>query len=87
MRMDPAMVPRVLATVSRPTRAATVLSEQLTGGFSGVVTCDRAKMYRSLGRLQWCWAHLKRDFQALIDHDDGRVKRAVTCPRILVQGL
>jgi transposase len=59
----------------RPTRAATVLSEQLTGGFSGVVTCDRAKMYWSLGRLQWCGAHLKRDFQALIDHDDGRVKR------------
>jgi transposase len=59
----------------RPTRAATVLSERLTGGFSGVVTCDRAKMYWSLGRLQLCWAHLKRDFQALIDHDDGRVKR------------
>ena len=24
----------------------------------------------SLGSLQWCWAHLKRDFQALIDSGD-----------------
>ena len=28
-----------------------------------------------MGRLQWCWAHLKRDFQALIDSDDPQVKR------------
>lgn len=26
-------------------------------------------------RLQWCWAHLKRDSQALIDHPDRKVKR------------
>jgi transposase len=25
--------------------------------------------------LQWCWAHLKRDFQALIDSDDRQVQR------------
>jgi len=25
--------------------------------------------------LQWCWAHLKRDFQALIDTGDGQTKR------------
>jgi hypothetical protein len=37
--------------------------------------CDRAKMYWSLGCLQWCWAHLKRDFQALIDSHDQQVKR------------
>jgi transposase len=24
-------------------------------------------MYWRFGRLQWCWAHLKRDFQALVD--------------------
>src|SRR5262249_26369507 len=42
----------------RGTRAATVLSELLTGAFTGVVVCDRAKMYWGLGRLQWCWAHL-----------------------------
>jgi transposase len=59
----------------RLTRAASVLGELLTDGFDGVVMCDRAKMYWSLGCLQWCWAHLKRDFQALIDHPDPQVKR------------
>jgi transposase len=59
----------------RPTRAATVLTEHLGGHFAGVVHCDRAKMYWHLGRLQWCWAHLKRDFQALIDDPDEQAKR------------
>src|SRR5712692_1741468 len=59
----------------RTTRAATVLQELLTDVFDGVVHCDRAKMYWQKGRLQWCWAHLKRDFQALIDHPDRQVKR------------
>lgn len=59
----------------RTTRAATVLTELLTEQFDGVVMCDRAKMYWQQGRLQWCWAHVKRDFQALIDHPDHQVKR------------
>jgi transposase len=59
----------------RTTRAATVLQELLTDAFDGVVNCDRAKMYWKTGRPQWCWAHLKRDFQALIDHPDQQVKR------------
>lgn len=59
----------------RTTRAATVLSELLGTAYGGVVNCDRAKMYYSLPRLQWCWAHLKRDFQALIDSGDGVEKR------------
>lgn len=59
----------------RTTRAATVLQELLTESFEGVVNCDRAKMYWNVGRPQWCWAHLKRDFQALIDHPDHQVKR------------
>src|SRR5262245_33658580 len=59
----------------RCSRAATVLTELLTGGFAGVVTCDRAKMYWALDRVQWCWAHLKRDFQALADSRDRVVKR------------
>jgi transposase len=59
----------------RGTRAATVLQELLTDAFDGVVNCDRAKMYWKVGRPQWCWAHLKRDFQALIDHPDQQVKR------------
>jgi transposase len=51
----------------RPTREATTLGVFLRETFQGVVNCDRAKMYWYLGRLQWCWAHLKRDFQAMID--------------------
>jgi transposase len=59
----------------RGTREATAVDELLTDEFHGVVTCDRAKMYWRVGRLQWCWAHLKRDFQALIDRGDGQGKR------------
>ena len=32
-------------------------------------------MYWHVGRTQWCWAHLQRDFQALIDAGDGVEKR------------
>ncbi len=59
----------------RASRAATALDDLLTDRFDGLVTCDRAKMYWSRGRLQWCWAHLKRDIQALIDSDDAQVRR------------
>jgi transposase len=59
----------------RTTRAATVLEELLGEQFCGAVHCDRAKMYWYLDQLQWCWAHLKRDFQALIDDRDQQVKR------------
>ncbi len=48
----------------------------LVGDYSGIiVNCDRAKMYLDGKRLQWCWAHLKRDLQKLIDSPDGQVKR------------
>jgi transposase len=59
----------------RGSRAATTISELLGDAFAGVMSCDRAKMYWQCGRLQWCWAHLKRDFQRLIDHHDPQVKR------------
>ena len=54
----------------RATREATALTVFLGETFCGIVNCDRAKMYWQVGRLQWCWAHLQRDFQALIDTDD-----------------
>jgi transposase len=48
----------------------------LVGDYSGIIlNCDRAKMYFDGDRLQWCWAHLKRDIQKLIDNPDGQVKR------------
>jgi transposase len=62
----------------RATRGACVVAELLGETYGGVVTCDRAKAYFPVGgtgRLQWCWAHLKRDFQALIDSSDGQLKR------------
>ncbi len=59
----------------RATREATAVDTFLTDAFEGIVTCDRAKMYWRVGRIQWCWAHLKRDFQALIDRGDNQAKR------------
>jgi transposase len=52
----------------RTSRGADVPRQLLGGTFAGVIHCDRARMYWALGgRLQWCWAHLRRDFQALCD--------------------
>jgi transposase len=51
----------------RTSRAADVPKQLLGAAYPGVVHCDRARMYWAFGRLQWCWAHLKRDFQGLID--------------------
>lgn len=47
------------------TRAAVVMKELLGEDYAGVVMCDRAKMYLWVESIQWCWAHLKRDFQAI----------------------
>ena len=50
--------------------------KQLVGNYKGIIiNCDRAKMYFDGKRLQWCWSHLKRDIQKLIDSSDGQVKR------------
>jgi len=59
----------------RATREATALGDLLTDAFRGIVTCDRAKMYWRAKRLPWCWAHLKRDFEGLIDSGNGQAKR------------
>lgn len=56
-------------------RKGDALPKLLGDSFHGIVNCDRAKMYWQAERLQWCWAHLKRDIQALIDHPDHQVKR------------
>ena len=59
----------------RPSRERAGVTELLGESFPGVVHCDRARMYLSLERLQWCWAHLKRDYQALVDSGDNQAKR------------
>lgn len=64
----------------RTSRAADILKDLLGPAYDGIIGCDRARMYWCLGpggqgRLQWCWAHLKRDFQALIDSLCNTAKR------------
>jgi transposase len=39
----------------------------LGANFAGVLGCDRYGAYRWVQRRQLCWAHLDRDWQALID--------------------
>ena len=56
-------------------RKGDALPKLLGDAVAGIINCDRAKMYWQAKRLQWCWAHLKRDFQALIDHPNAQVKR------------
>lgn len=36
-----------------------------------MVQCDRYCAYTWVKKKQWCWAHLRRDFQAMIDREDG----------------
>jgi transposase len=48
-------------------RTAQVAKNLLGEQYAGVATCDRLKSYWWIKRLQWCWAHLRRDFQAMID--------------------
>jgi transposase len=61
--------------VLRPTRKAVVLTESIGADFAGSINCDRAKMYFQHESLQWCWAHLNRDFQALADANAHPLKR------------
>jgi transposase len=48
-------------------RGRDVVVQLLGPAFAKVATCDRWKAYGHLKRIQWCWAHLRRDFQAMID--------------------
>jgi transposase len=48
-------------------RTAQIAQKLLGKTYASVATCDRLKSYWWIKRLQWCWAHLRRDFQAMID--------------------
>jgi transposase len=52
-------------------RTALAAQKLLGSDFAGVATCDRLKSYWWIERLQWCWAHLRRDFQAMIDRGNA----------------
>jgi transposase len=63
-------------------RTAQVAKNLLGEDYAGVATCDRLKSYWWIKRLQWCWAHLRRDFQAMIDR--GKPGKAIG-ERLLTQ--
>lgn len=50
-----------------PDRKADQIDSLQGGNFTGAVICDRAKLYLGFQMIQWCWAHLRRDFVALSD--------------------
>ena len=56
--------------------AASRKREELTGAigedYGGVVISDRATMYEHLATQQYCWAHLKRDFQSIAESRDAQ---------------
>jgi transposase len=59
----------VVCFVILPTRGAASLAALLGKRIRGIVSSDRFSAYGrlKLGRRQVCWAHLKRDFQKLVD--------------------
>jgi transposase len=59
----------VACFVIAPTRGALGLAALLGEQIKGIICSDRWSVYGQLklGRRQLCWAHLKRDFQKLVD--------------------
>jgi transposase len=64
-------------------RSGAVVRQLLGPGFHWVLTSDRFSAYNWLAqrRRQICWAHLKRDFQAMMDRggEAGEVGNALMC--------
>ncbi len=50
-----------------PGRGADVAREMLGADDRKVVVSDRSRSYLWIKRRQFCWAHLNRDFQAMVD--------------------
>ena len=59
----------VACFIIAPTRGAAGLAALLGKKIKGILCSDRWSVYAQLklGRRQLCWAHLKRDFQKLVD--------------------
>ena len=47
-----------------------MIREMLGENYGGVLTSDRWTAYTWLKRRQLCWAHLRRDFQAMIGREN-----------------
>jgi transposase len=58
-------------------RGRGVVTDLLGAAYAMVLTTDRWAAYNGVGWRQLCWAHLRRDFQALIDRGGpaGRIGR------------
>jgi len=63
-----AVTPIATMFLLRLSRGAAVVKELLSEAFAGIVGSDRWSGYNWLGpkRRQVCWAHLLRDFEALV---------------------
>lgn len=48
-------------------RTAAVAQDLLGSDYRGIVICDRFRGYLWINKVQLCWAHLRRDFQAMKD--------------------
>jgi transposase len=53
------------------TRCGKVAGALLGSAYRQVVTSDRWKAYTGFRRRQFCWSHLRRDFQAMIDRQNS----------------
>lgn len=53
------------------TRCGKVARAMLGSAYPQVVTSDRWKAYNGFRRRQFCWSHLRRDFQAMIDRQNS----------------
>lgn len=64
-----AVAPHVSLFKIAPTRSGDLVEEILGEGFEGVVGTDRYSAYNRIALEQraLCWAHIKRNFQALVD--------------------
>lgn len=65
----------VVCFVITPTRGAAGLAALLGKKIKGILSSDRWSVYGQLrlGQRQLCWAHLKRDFQKLVDRGGASV--------------
>jgi len=53
------------------TRCGKVAGALLGSAYRHVATTDRWKAYNGFRRRQYCWSHLRRDFQAMVDRQNS----------------
>ncbi len=84
-----AVAPLATLFLIRKSRSGEVARELIGQGFKGVVITDRYTSYHWIRekRRQFCWAHLLRDFQAMIDVGGGAAQvgtNLITQGRLLI---